>query len=252
MTFGAGLGTPKGRMLFDHVHKQVTVKIVYYGAGLGGKSTNLRQVKRLSRPDRCGKLVAVNTPAKRTLFFDLLPLELGKLRGYTIHTHLCSVPGQIAQDRTRQLVLNNTDGVVLVVDAQAERLEANEQSITDLDDNLRLVGIDPDRLPTVVQYNKRDLSGALTPDQLRAALEISPDITQIEASARTGWGVFETLKAVSKQTLQLIGQPSLRPQGRVKCPLQEPRPFLVRRPAESMIVELKPRDDRATAGGRGA
>ena len=147
--------------LVHHTQREVTLKIVYYGVGLGGKTTNLETIHAQTRPERRGKLVSVNTEAERTLFLDFLPLDLGKFRGYTVRLHLISVPGQIAQDSTRQMVLRNADGVVLVVDSQVDAVEGNNYSIRNLDYNLRQHGLDPDRIPMVVQYNKRDLHGIL-------------------------------------------------------------------------------------------
>ncbi len=142
--------------LVHHAHRDLQMKVVYYGPGLGGKTTNLEYIHANTRPERRGKLIALENEAERTLFFDLLPMELGEFRNYRVRLHLCTVPGQIAYDTTRQLVLKNVDGIVFVVDSQPSRLEANYESIRNLEANLRLQGDDPDRMPLVVQYNKRD------------------------------------------------------------------------------------------------
>lgn len=200
--------------LVNHARRELHVKIVYYGPGLGGKTTNLEHIHRHSDPERRGKLVSLMGESERTLFFDLLPVELGQLKGYTVRLHLCTVPGQIARDATRRLVLRHADGVVFVVDSQEGRMDANVQAIRNLADNLRLQGDDPDRIPLVVQYNKRDLPNALDVDTLRTALGVPDDIPQVEASALEGWGVFETLKHITKACLKLVGDPSRLPEGR--------------------------------------
>ena len=135
-------------------------------------------------------------------------------RDYRVRLHLCTVPGQIALDTTRQLVLRNVDGIVFVVDSQRERMEANHESIRNLWDNLRLQGDDPDRMPTVVQYNKRDLPGATPIDELRSELAIPEGTPEFEAEAVRGVGVFETLKGITRECLKLIPDPSKLPEGR--------------------------------------
>jgi signal recognition particle receptor subunit beta len=200
--------------LVNHGRSEIHVKVVYYGPGLGGKTTNLEHIHRRTRPDYRGKLISLMTESERTLFFDLLPMELGSFRGYRVRLHLCTVPGQIAQDRTRQLVLRHVDGIVFVVDSQAGRMEDNIASIHNLDLNLRLQGDDPTVLPLVIQYNKRDLPDALPTHELRRALGVPEGITEIEASAVRGVGVFETLKAITKSCLALVGDPRAAKEGR--------------------------------------
>ena len=201
--------------IFHHSIKQVHLKIVYYGPGLGGKTTNLKYLHAHTRPELRGKLLSLATETERTLFFDLLPLELGDFRGYSIRLHLCTVPGQIAYDKTRQLVLRHVDGVVFVVDSQDSLLDSNLESMSNLQSNLELLGEDETRLPLVVQYNKRDLPTAMPVDQLRALLNISEGVSEVEAVAREGLGVFDTMKKVVKQCLQLIGTPDQAPEGRI-------------------------------------
>lgn len=198
----------------SHQKREVLLKLVYYGPGLGGKTTNLEWIHARARPEHRGKLLSLNTDAERTLFFDLLPVDLGKFKGYAIRLHLCTVPGQIAYDRTRQLILKNVDGVVFVVDSQLEQLEANAESLINLRNNLRLQGVDPDRLPVVVQYNKRDVPGVLAPEELRAALGVPPGVVEREAVATRGVGVFETLKSVVTECLKLVGDPATAAEGR--------------------------------------
>jgi signal recognition particle receptor subunit beta len=198
----------------DHARRELRLKLVYYGPGLGGKTTNLENIHRRSRPDMRGKLVTLNDATERTLFFDLLPMELGTFKGYAVRLHLCTVPGQIAHDRVRQLVLRNVDGIVMVVDSQRQRLFDNLESIRNLQTNLRLQGEDPARLPMVVQYNKRDVPSAMAVETLRELLGVPKDVRQIEAVARVGYGVLETLKAILKASLALVENPAEAPSGR--------------------------------------
>lgn len=198
----------------QHALREIHLKLVYYGPGLGGKTTNLEFIHRNSRADRRGKLISLAAESERTLFFDLLPVELGEYRGYQVRLHLCTVPGQIAQEATRRLVLRHVDGIVFVVDSQRARFEDNLQSAIDLDTNLRLQGDDPDRLPLVVQYNKRDLDDIASVVDLHEALRVPPGVSEFEAIAVRGVGVFATLKALLKQCLALVGDPGLSAEGR--------------------------------------
>jgi signal recognition particle receptor subunit beta len=226
--------------LVHHAQREVTLKVVYYGVGLGGKTTNLEAIHAQTRPDRRGKLVTVNTEAERTLFLDFLPLQLGSFRGYDVRVHLISVPGQIAQDATRQMVLRNVDGVVLIIDSQAEAIEGNNYGIRNLDYNLRQQGIDPDRIPMVVQYNKRDLHGVLDVEELGERLGVPEGIPELVASAKEGWGVFETVKSIVRICMHQLGDPSLRDDGRVECLLDEPRDRFYPSGPVSMIHALAP------------
>jgi len=185
----------------DHARRELRLKLVYYGPGLGGKTTNLESLHRRTRPELRGKLLALQDAAERTLFFDLLPMELGEYKGYSVRVHLCTVPGQIAHDRVRRLVLRSVDGIVMVVDSQRERLQDNYESIRNLEANLRSQGDDPGRLPMVVQYNKRDLPSAVGLPELRARLGVPA-------------GVAETFKALLKACLVLVADPARAPQGR--------------------------------------
>jgi len=199
----------------DHGRRELRFKLVYYGPGLGGKTTNLEHIHAHSRPETRGRLVALNDASERTLFFDLLPMELGQYRGYTVRVHLCTVPGQIAADHVRKLVLRSVDGIVMVVDSQYARLEENRQSIRNLEQNLRLLGEDPARLPLVVQYNKRDLPSAAGLNTLSQVLRVPESVPQIEAVASQGRGVFETFKAILRGCLNLVGEPANAAAGRV-------------------------------------
>ncbi len=214
MTLGRPPSYPGYVPLVNHAQRELHLKIVYYGPGLGGKTTNLEHIHRKSRTEHRGKLISLNTEAERTLFFDLLPMNLGAFRGYRVRLHLCTVPGQIAFDQTRRLVLRHVDGVVFVVDSQDGRVEQNIESIQNLYDNLRLQGDDPDRMPLVVQYNKRDLDTALPMEVLREELRVPPEVKQVEASALEGWGVFETLKFITKACLRVTGDPAALREGR--------------------------------------
>ncbi len=226
-----------------HAQREITLKVAYYGVGLGGKTTNLEAIHDQTRPDARGKLVAVNTEAERTLFLDFLPIELGAFRGYNVRLHLLSVPGQIAQDSTRRLVLRNVDGVVLVVDSQPEALEGNNYSIRNLDYNLRLHGIDPDRVPLVVQYNKRDLPGVLDVEELGERIGVPDGVPELVASAREGWGVFEALKSVVRICMHQLGDPASHREGRVDCLLEEPRGRFYPSGPVSMIHALAPEEE---------
>ena len=158
--------------LVQHALRELHVKLVYYGPGLGGKTTNLEHIHQQTRPERRGKLISLMTEAERTLFFDLLPLELGSFKGYRVRLHLCTVPGQIALDTTRQLVLRHVDGVVFVADSQPGRGADNVQSFRNLETNLRLQGDDLAVMPLVLQFNKRDLPGARSVAALREELDV--------------------------------------------------------------------------------
>lgn len=227
-----------------HNIKQIHFKIVYYGPGLGGKTTNLKHIHARTRPELRGRLLSLNTETERTLFFDLLPIELGDFRGYSIRLHLCTVPGQIAYDQTRQLVLRHVDGVVFVVDSQEFCLDSNIESITNLHHNLELLGEDPLRLPLVVQYNKRDLPSAMPVDMLRALLGIPEGVPEVEAVARDGVGVFDTMKLIVKSCLALVSDPKLTPEGRSPSILPGARPSLIpgARPPASPVWADDPED----------
>jgi len=206
-----------------HATREIQFKVVYYGPGLGGKTTNLEFIHRKSNPANRGKLVSMNTESERTLFFDLLPVDLGTFRGYTVRLHLCTVPGQIAFDQTRRMILRNVDGIVFVVDSQRDRLDANVDSIRNLETNLVLQGDDPSRMPLVVQYNKRDTPTALDLATLRSALLVPEGVSEIQACAVQGEGVFETFKAIVKSCMSLVGDPKSKPEGRTASIMPTPR-----------------------------
>ena len=184
----------------NYMAREINCKIVYYGPGLCGKTTNLQYIYKRTNPEAKGKMISLATETERTLFFDFLPLSLGEIRGFKTRFHLYTVPGQVFYDASRKLILKGVDGVVFVADSQVERMEANMESLENLRINLAEQGYDLNKIPSVMQYNKRDLPNALPLEELRPLLNPT-NVIDFEATARTGVGVFETLKAVSKLVL---------------------------------------------------
>jgi len=222
--------------MINYASREINCKLVYYGSGLGGKTTNLEHVYGKTKPDTRGKLISLATETERTLFFDFLPVDLGTIRGFKTRFHLYTVPGQVYYNASRKLILKGVDGIVFVADSQVERMEANQEAMQNLYDNMAEYGYDLTKMPFVIQYNKRDLPNAAPLADLQAALnpgwEISdpgkqrvmPDpwhagenliwqfptgewverAPYFEAVAITGDGVFETLRAVSKLVLKTL------------------------------------------------
>jgi mutual gliding-motility protein MglA len=222
--------------MINYASREINCKIVYYGPGLGGKTTNLEHVYGKVAPDTRGKLISLATETERTLFFDFLPVDLGTIRGFKTRFHLYTVPGQVYYNASRKLILKGVDGIVFVADSQMERMEANIEAMQNLYDNMAEYGYDLTKLPFVLQYNKRDLPNAAPIRELQAALnpgwEVkdasrqrpAPDpfhpgehlVEQLpggewierapyfEGVALQGDGVFETLKAVSKMVLKAL------------------------------------------------
>jgi signal recognition particle receptor subunit beta len=184
----------------NYSSREINCKIVYYGPGLCGKTTNLQYVYTKTNPDARGKMISLATETERTLFFDFLPLSLGEIRGFKTRFHLYTVPGQVFYDASRKLILKGVDGVCFVADSQEERMEANIESLDNLGSNLQEQGFDLEKLPFVIQYNKRDLPSATSVSELRANLNLL-QVPEFEAVASTGVGVFDTLKAVAKLVL---------------------------------------------------
>jgi signal recognition particle receptor subunit beta len=184
----------------NYSSREINCKIVYYGPGLCGKTTNLQFIYKRTNPEQKGKLISLATEAERTLFFDFLPLALGDIRGFKVRFHLYTVPGQVFYAASRKLILKGVDGVVLVADSQIERMEANIESLEDLRINLAEQGYDLEKLPYTIQYNKRDLASIAPLESLNKLLN-PENIPYFEAVAVTGPGVFETLKSVAKQVL---------------------------------------------------
>jgi signal recognition particle receptor subunit beta len=179
---------------------EIHCKIVYYGIGYCGKTTNLQHVHRSIDPRARGDMLSIATETERTLFFDFLPLDLGTVHGFRTRFHLYTVPGQILYERTRLAVLNGADGIVFVVDSQAEKFEENIQSIAELEMNMRRIGKDLGRFPFVIQWNKRDMANALPVPVLERYLN-RRRVPSYEAVASAGKGVFATLRAISKNVM---------------------------------------------------
>src|SRR5579883_1003215 len=184
----------------NYSSREINCKIVYYGPGLCGKTTNLQYIYNKTNPETKGKLISLSTETDRTLFFDFLPLSLGEIRGFKTRFHLYTVPGQVFYDASRKLILKGVDGVVFVADSQMERMEANIESVENLRTNLAEQGYNLDKIPYVVQYNKRDLPNAAPVEQLRQLINTT-NVPEFEAVATSGYGVFDTLKAVAKLVL---------------------------------------------------
>ena len=222
--------------MINYASREINCKIVYYGPGLGGKTTNLEFVYGKVSPDTRGKLISLATETERTLFFDFLPVDLGTIRGFRTRFHLYTVPGQVYYNASRKLILKGVDGVVFVADSQRDRAEANLESMQNLYDNMAAYGYDLTRMPFVIQYNKRDLPNAAPLAQLQEMLNPGWEVLEssrqrplvnpfnpnellvsqlptgewverapeFEAVAVTGDGVFDTLKAVSKLVLKTL------------------------------------------------
>ena len=180
--------------------REINCKIVYYGAGLGGKTTNLQYIYEKTSSNQRGKMISLATETERTLFFDFLPLDFGTVRGFRTRFHLYTVPGQVFYDASRKLILRGVDGVVMVADSQRERMDANLEAIENLRANLGEHGYDFESIPYVLQLNKRDLPNALPAPELKRQL-VRRNEQVFEAIASEGRGVFETLKEVARQVL---------------------------------------------------
>ena len=184
----------------NYSSREINCKLVYYGPGLCGKTTNLQYIYNKTKPDAKGKMISLATETERTLFFDFLPLSLGEIRGFKTRFHLYTVPGQVFYDASRKLIRKGVDGVCFVADSQMERMEANIESLENLRENLIEQGYQLENLPYCIQYNKRDLPSAVPVEELSQALN-DLNVPEFEAVATTGVGVFDTLKALAKQVL---------------------------------------------------
>ena len=184
----------------NYAAREINCKIVYYGAGLGGKTTNLQWIFDQTLAKTGGKMISLATETDRTLFFDFLPLDLGTVRGFKTRFHLYTVPGQVFYDASRKLILRGVDGVVFVADSQEERMDANLEAIENLQENLRERGYDFLKMPYVLQLNKRDLPSAVPVEELKKSL-IRKNESAFEAVAYKGIGVFETLRECGRQVL---------------------------------------------------
>ncbi|MFW5887598.1 MAG: GTP-binding protein [Bacteriovoracia bacterium] len=188
-------------MSFVNYHsKEINCKIVYYGPGFSGKTTNLQHIYQKTSTDSKGELVSLSTENERTLFFDFLPLDLGDIRGFKTRFHLYTVPGQVFYESSRKLILRGVDGVVFVADSQIDRMEENIQSLESLKQNLDEQGYDFNRVPIVFQWNKRDLGNIVTAQEMQERLN-ERNAPAIETIATNGQGVFESLKTISKLVL---------------------------------------------------
>jgi hypothetical protein len=189
----------------NYASREINCKIVYYGPGLGGKTTNLQCIYERTNPQNKGQLISLATETDRTLFFDFLPLDLGTVRGFRTRFHLYTVPGQVFYDASRKLILKGVDGVVFVADSQEMRLDADLEALDNLKINLRDNGFDLTTMPYVLQLNKRDLPNVVAVEELKRILVIKGEPV-FEAVAPKGIGVFETLKAVAKQVLHELSK----------------------------------------------
>jgi mutual gliding-motility protein MglA len=190
----------KALSFINFAAREINCKIVYYGAGLGGKTTNLQVIYQKTAEQQKGKMISLATETERTLFFDFLPLDLGSVRGFKTRIHLYTVPGQVFYDASRKLILRGVDGIVFVADSQEQRMDANVEALDNLMSNLKEHGYDFNKIPYVLQLNKRDLPNILSPDDLNKELRKKNEAV-IEAVAFQGIGVFETLKEIARQVL---------------------------------------------------
>lgn len=187
--------------------REINCKIVYYGPGLCGKTTNLIYIYKKTNPDSKGKMISLATETERTLFFDFLPLALGNIKGFKVRFHLYTVPGQVFYDASRKLILRGVDGVIFVADSQVERMEANIESIENLRKNLKDQGLNLDAMPFIIQYNKRDLPNVVPVEELNRVLN-PRNVPFYEAVAATGKGVFDTLKELAKLVIMELKKKS--------------------------------------------
>ena len=190
-------------VMVNHATREMTMKIVYYGPGLCGKTTNLEYIYQTATPEKKGKLLTVATETDRTLFFDFLPMELGTVKGMKLRVQLYTVPGQVFYDATRRIVLRGSDGLVFVADSQKLMMDANIESLENLVTNLKLNNLDPETVPLVLQYNKRDLPGASDPAEMDKVLNWR-NVPSFTAVAIKGTGVNETLKKIIELVIRKI------------------------------------------------
>ncbi|MEX1258175.1 MAG: ADP-ribosylation factor-like protein [Gemmatimonadota bacterium] len=189
--------------MINYASREINCKVVYYGTGLGGKTTNLENIYSRVNPETRGKMISLATETDRTLFFDFLPIDLGSIRGFKTRFHLYTVPGQVYYNASRKLILKGVDGIIFVADSQPHRTEANIEAMHNLYENLEAYGYDLSSIPFVIQYNKRDLPDTTPVEQLRAGLNPG-GVADFEAVALEGTGVFETLQAVSKMVVKTL------------------------------------------------
>ncbi len=190
----------------NFANREINFKIVYYGPGLSGKTTNLRWVYQTVPEERKGEMVSLATEDERTLFFDFLPVDLGEVKGFKTRFHLYTVPGQVFYNASRKLILRGVDGIVFVADSASNRLRANAESMRNLRENLAEYGLSLEHIPMVLQINKRDLPDALPVDMIRAVIDPEGKFPIFEAVATKGKGVFEPLKDVSRRVLSKLAE----------------------------------------------
>ncbi len=196
--------------LFNYANRELSAKIVYYGPGLSGKTTNIEMVHNLLKPEQKGRLISLPTETDRTLFFDFLPLDLGEIKGFKVRFHLYTVPGQVFYNATRRLVLQGVDGVVFVADSQSSMMESNVESLKNLVDNLATYGKKLRDLPFVIQFNKRDLTNVASVKEMNSRLN-TLSVPVFEGIAKDGTGVTETLVAVSRMVFTHLRKTLLMP-----------------------------------------
>lgn len=189
--------------LINYASREINCKLVFYGTGMGGKTTNLEYIHRQLNPSIRGEMISLNTDNERTLFFDFLPLDLGSVQGFRTKFSLYTVPGQVEYNASRKLILNGADGVIFVADSAPKAMEDNLYSIKNMEENLAEYGLTLDSLPWVLQYNKRDLPDALPLEEMERQLN-KKGVPSFEAVATEGRGVFATLKAISKEVLNRL------------------------------------------------
>lgn len=190
---------------FNHNAREIHCKIVYYGPPLGGKTTNIQWLYNNTAKDQSSKLISLDTQVERTLFFDFLPLGVGRIHGYQVRFHVYSVPGQVMFDSSRRLILKGVDGIIFVADSQKERMEENLESLRNLEQHLKVQGLQLEKLPLVFQYNKRDLPNLMPVEQIRQQLNRFNKL-DFEAIASQGIGVIESFSALAKQIITLLKQ----------------------------------------------
>ncbi len=230
--------------LFNYTSREINAKIVYYGPGLSGKTTNIKCIYEKIVPDKKGKLITLPTYSDRTLFFDFFPLEAGEIKGYKMRFHLYTVPGQVFYNATRKLVLKGADGVVFVADSQDGMMDSNLESLYNLKKNLADHGINIDDFPVVLQYNKRDLPNVLPVEVIDKTLNTS-GLPYFSASASTGEGVLETLTAISKLVLGDLREmiETGRPRKRMPVPREEESEAHVSSPSAAEELTQERRED---------
>ncbi|MCC6552892.1 MAG: gliding-motility protein MglA [Polyangiaceae bacterium] len=191
--------------IINYPLREIGCKIVYYGPGMCGKTTNVARLHAGAAATARGRMISLETRAERTLFFDFMPLDIGEIRGFSVRLHIYTVPGQIWYAATRRLILRGADGLVFVADSQKDRMDANVLALEDLREGLAEQGTSLARVPHVLQYNKRDLPGIVSVEELRAAL--NPDgAPDFEGAASRGAGVVDTLRGVSRLVLSKLGR----------------------------------------------